>query len=337
MAFDDRDTPAPDRRVTLTLLIVLLSEVILVFSADYFASVYASIAAFFMIPAAIGGLFSQLSDPFGRQAPMGCFVFPTLALLAIVAVAWLVFGEGVICIAMVLPLWVPAAVVGAVVNRYNARRNRRFNDLSRMNSVAWLALPLLLITTEAAVPPDWQHRSVVREIVIEAGPDDVWPFLLSVPNISEHEGRTNFTQDILGVPKPTNATLVMRQGTLVRIAHWGTDLSFEEVVTENKPGKRLGWRFVFPDESVQHHTDRHISPDGPLLKIESGRYDLQALDNGGARLRLTTTYRMKTRLSAYLGWWGERLLGDVENNVLTVIKDRAEGRESKAASGSSAI
>lgn len=326
MTFDGRDEPPPNRWLTLALLLALLGAVVVVFNLDDFAGAYAGIAAFLMIPAAIGGLISQVSDPGGRQTPMGCFFWPTVGLIGITALAWLIFGEGAICIAMVLPIWVPAAVAGALVNRYNAKRDRRLNDSARLNSVAWLIIPILLVASEAAVPPDWQARSVVREVVIDAKREDIWPLLLRVPKISRREGVSNFTQDILGVPRPTNADLITRQGRLVRIAHWGNDLSFEEIIAVKTPGETLGWRFVFPDKSVQSHTDHHISPNGSVLKIDSGRYDLLALDNGRSLLRLTTEYRMRTRLGGYLGWWGERLLGDVQNNVLAVIRDRAEGR-----------
>lgn len=326
MAFDGRDAPEPNRSLTIALLALLLGAIVGVFSSDYFASAYAGIGAFLMIPAAIGGLFSQLSDPAGRWKLMGCFFWPTIGLLMLALVAWLLFGEGAICIAMVLPLWAPAAIVGALVTRYNARRDHQANDPSRLNGVGWLALPILLLTSEAVAPPDWQSVSVVREVAIDANRDEIWPLLQNVRNISSHEGLGNFTHDVLGVPRPTDADLVRRDGKLIRIAHWGRDLRFEEIITDRTAGELLQWTFAFPDKSVQLHTDRHISPNGPLLKIETGRYDLDAIGEGRSRLRLTTTFRMRTRFAGYLGWWGETLLGDVQDNVLEIIKARAEGR-----------
>jgi hypothetical protein len=38
---------------------------------------------------------------------------------------------------------------------------------------------------------------------------------------------------------------------------------------------------------------------------------------------LATTYRMRSRLGWYAALWGERMLGDVEANVLAIIKQRA--------------
>ncbi|MBU0557640.1 MAG: hypothetical protein KKD64_09480 [Alphaproteobacteria bacterium] len=330
MAFDGRDEPLPNRLLTLALLLLLLCAIVAFFNIEYFASAYAGIVAFLVIPAAIGGLISHLFDPGGRQTPMGCFFWPTVGLLVIVTFAWAIFEEGAICIAMVLPIWIPAAIFGALMNRYNARRDRQHNNPARLNSVAWLSIPLLMVTWDATMPTHWQTRSVVREVVIDANREDIWPLLLRVPNISRGEGVANFTQDILGVPRPTHADLVARADRLVRIAHWGEDLSFEEAIIVKKPGELLSWQFVFPNKSVQYHTDNHISPNGPLLKIDSGRYELLALRNGRSLLRLTTEYEMRTRLGVYLGWWGERLLGDVQDNVLAVIKDRAEGRKANS-------
>jgi hypothetical protein len=44
-------------------------------------------------------------------------------------------------------------------------------------------------------------------------------------------------------------------------------------------------------------------------------------------VRLTTQYRMRSHLAPYLGLWGERMLGDVEANVLAIIQQRAEAAE----------
>ncbi len=326
MAYDEREAPPPppNRTLVLALLAVLLISVVAVFNLGYFANAYAGLAAFLMIPAAIGGLISLLYDPAGRRFSLGCFLWPTIGLLVLTAIAYFVFGEGAVCIAMVLPLWIPAAIVGALVSRYNAKRGRRINNSARLNSIAWLSIPLLLITAETVAPPHWEIHHVTREAIIDAEREKVWPLLLNVPDIAGVEGTANFSQDVLGIPRPTDAELIVRSGKLVRVAHWEENVRFEEEISILKPGEALGWQFSFPDDSVQQHTDHHISPDGPLLKIETGRYDLVQLSNGKTLVRLTTQYRMRTRLGGYLVWWGERLLGDVQGNVLAIIKKRAE-------------
>lgn len=161
-------------------------------------------------------------------------------------------------------------------------------------------------------------------MVVDAPPEKIWPLLVAIPGIGHDEGIRTVTHDWLDVPRPSDARLFRGDGELVRVARWGDDIRFEEQITEFVPDRAIGWRFAFPDNSVQRYTDRHISPDGPMLRIETGRYDLAELPDGRTRLILTTSYSMRTRLGWYLGWWGERLLGDVSENVLAIVAARAE-------------
>ncbi len=311
--------------LSLGLLAVLLGSSLFVFYGNGFENFYSGYAALLAIPAALGGLISQFSDPDGSQSPVGCFLVPTLAILGLVALAWLFFGEGAICIVMVLPFWVSAAITGALVNRWNARRRKLDSSANRFLNAGWLALPLILLFWEQGHPPIWQEVSVTREVRIMATAQKVWPLLIEISKISLSEGKTNFTQDVLGVPRPSEAVLQGTQPTLVRKARWGKDLRFDEVITELKPQREIVWNFSFPDNSVQRYTDRHISPDGPMLKIASGRYAIEGVSPGVTRVRLTTKYCMRSQLAFYFRVWGEILLGDIQSNVLTIVKDRAEG------------
>jgi len=316
-----------DRRVTLGLIALLIVALGYLVYFSRFEFTFAGIGALLAVPAAIGGLTSQLFDPDGEHPPMGCFVWPTLALVGLVAMAFVVFDEGAICIAMVLPVWLPAALAGALVNRWNARRLARWSrSPERFYSAAWLVLASLLVLADEASPPPWETRKVTRSITIAASPEDIWPLLVAIPAIGGDEGRATITHDLLAVPRPSDARLVVRDGRLVRQARWGADIRFEERIVEWRPNRRIAWRFAFTDSLVQDHTDRHISPAGPILRIEDGGYELVPLSSGVTQVRLTTRYRMRSRLSGYLGWWGERLLGDIEANVLAIVKARAEAR-----------
>lgn len=171
-------------------------------------------------------------------------------------------------------------------------------------------------------PPAWTEREVVREITVTAKPSDVWPKLVEIRHVKSGEGRWTFSHDILGIPRPVDAQVARDSGPIVRHARWGEGIRFEEHVVSERFGKEMHWRFSFPDSSLQNHTDRHIAPDGESLRIVSGGYELEPLAGGRTRVRLTTRYAMKTRLPEYMEWWGERLLGDVQGNVLQIIADR---------------
>ena len=43
-------------------------------------------------------------------------------------------------------------------------------------------------------------------------------------------------------------------------------------------------------------------------------------------MTLDTRYRIRTPVNAYSAWWGEVFLGDIHDNLLAVIKARAEER-----------
>ena len=314
---------SPDRRVTLVSLALLAGAASYLFAAGGLQSEYAGVASLLLIPAALGALVGNLSDPEGRGSLANLLLWPPLLILGLTGVGWLFFNEGAICIAMVLPLWLPAAVGGALANRWNARRTRRARERDLL-SVGWVVLPLSILLIERGQPPAWQERLVTRQAVVSATPEQLWPAVLSIPTIAATEGRATLTHDALGVPRPREAMLVRRGGRLVRSARWGSELRFDEIVTRIEPHSTLAWRFAFGDDSVQRYTDRHIAPDGPMLKILGGSYRLQPLAGGRSLLTLETRYRMRSPLAPYLAWWGERLLGDVQDNILAIVEQRAE-------------
>jgi hypothetical protein len=317
--------PKQDARISAILLAVLLGAIPYLFYGLENGPDGVGIAVLLAIPASLGGLFARLIDPDGQMSPMGCFGWPTLFLLGLVALAVLLFREGAICVAMILPLWLPAAAVGALVNRLGARRKRQREGTStELQAAGWLLLPALALSADALAPVWWQDVSVRREVVIAASAERIWPVLHSIPAIEPQEGKANFTQDVLGIPRPSSAEVVWEKGRLIRKARWGPDAHFQEIITRSVPLRELAWNFSFQDGSIQAYTDRHISPDGPTLKIATGGYRLTPLTNGKTRLTLTTTYRMRARLGGYLRLWGEILLGDIQENVLAIVKQRAE-------------
>jgi hypothetical protein len=310
------------RKPTLVALAIFVTLVALTVYGPDFGVEWGGIAMLLGIPFALGMLVGQAID---RDQTMGCFVWPTLSVIALLFVAYLIFGEGVICIAMVMPIWIAAAVGGAVASIWTYRRKVEGNDQEdshRISLAAWTVLPVFLVAAETTLRPAWSEHEVIREVTVRARPADVWPHLVEIRNVGSGEGRWTFSHDVLGIPRPVDAQVVHLNGTAVRKAQWGEGIRFEERIVYERPGTAMRWRFVFPDTSLQDHTDRHIAPDGESLRILSGGYELQPLPGGQTRIRLITRYAMKTRLPDYMAWWGERLLGDVQNNVLQVIADR---------------
>lgn len=326
MSYLDRNPGQDNSLVSIVLVAVMaVSFAFLVFGAG-FETAYAGYGALIAIPFAFGALVTQSSNNFSW---LGCLGTPIVLFAISLGLVW--FGvEGLVCVAMVMPFWIVAAIGGGLMSVWLKRQeiieqgDRDSEPPVVLKSIGFAAAPFVIIFAEAASPPNWQAEVVERSVIVESSVDRVWPLLISIPSISTEEGTSTFTHDWLGIPRPTDAMLVSTPHGLVRKAWWGQDVRFEEAITDLEPGQRIGWQFRFPDDSIRQHTDRHISPDGPMLRILNGEYRLQSLSDGTTRVTLATTYQMRTRLGTYFAFWGEILLGDVEHNVLEIIRSRAE-------------
>ncbi len=303
----------------LAMLVCMLTGVLLLNSGAMESS-YAGFGFLLLIPFALGGLATGAGLKLYTSA--GCIFAPVVLFAIIFPFVYFGLAEGLICILMALPFWLAAGLGGGLAAYLIRRRSER--GVARVNVVALLTVPFVLIYIEEVSPPQWEEHEVVRSVTIAASADEVWPLLVSIPGITRDEGKATFTHDWVGIPRPGEARLITRGGALVREAKWGEDIRFEERVTHLAPGRSIEWDFAFPDDSVQAYTDRHIAPDGPLLQIARGGYRIEPLGDDRVRVTLHTTYRMRSRLSWYLEAWGELLLGDVEDNILTIIKQRAE-------------
>lgn len=249
----------------------------------------------------------------------------TIAVVAVVVGAVLL-REGVICLAMLAPLWILAGVPGALM-AYALRpasRNSAQSLRSTFNAWSVLLVPIVAMAIEPLFPPPQQMVTVTSAQTIAASPATIWPHLLSIRSIDGAEGHSTMTHSLLRVPRPIDAALSGAGVGAIRYARWADGIRFEERITDWRSGQAISWRFHFPDRSIQHRTDRHINPHGQHLSVEAGGYRLIPLPGGQTQLELWTRYRLATPVNGYARWWGRRMLGDVQSNILAIIAGRAE-------------
>ncbi|MEZ5679884.1 MAG: SRPBCC family protein [Erythrobacter sp.] len=329
MSFSDPESFQDNSFLNFTLVVAMLGCFGFLALGPGFENEYAGFGALIALPMCFGALLTLGS---GSYSPLGCLIAPiALGLLCYTLV--LLGLEGMVCVVMVMPIWFLAGLGGGLVALFVLRRQAAERDGggASVNSVGLAVLPFLLIYAETAAPPAWDARTVTRSVTIAAPAERIWPLLVSIPKVDASEGIATFTHDWLGIPRPSEALLVTRGDQPVRLAKWGDNARFEEVVTHIAPGHEISWDFAFPDPSLQNRVDQHVSPDGEMLKIASGSYQLETLDDGRTRVTLSTSYAMRTRFDWYFGFWGERLLGDVQDNVLAIVKDRSETAAQAAA------
>ena len=63
---------------------------------------------------------------------------------------------------------------------------------------------------------------------------------------------------------------------------------------------------------------------GPHFDILDGAYTIEPLDEGRVILHLSSRHRLNTKLNFYGGFWTDLILRDIQNYILSVIKQRAE-------------
>lgn len=318
--------PTPKRRWTSRLVVGFATALAIAFSVYVLINVskvggpwVASLWFLGLLPAVLCALICYIADP-DQDRPAILYWQVPLWLVGLVDVgSALIFREGVICMLMLSPIWLASGWIGAFLLRSQRRRLGR-NTLQS----SFLIIPLAAALVEAQIPIPHDQVLLSRSILVHASPSEIWPFAVANPAISPREGRWTITHDLIGLPRP-RATVLDGSGVgAVRTAYWGDDINFQEQITDWAPGRRLGWTFHFGNRSLQDYTDKHISPDGPFLKIDTGDYTIRQISPETALVTLDTRYIAMTHVNFYARLWGELMLGDVQDNVLSIIKVRAE-------------
>ncbi len=301
------------------LALVIALSAFLILSLSHSGSVwFASIWFLALLPALLCALICYIGDP-DRTRPENFYWGVPIALCAIVGLASIfVIKEGVICLVMLLPVWLFSGWLGAFAMRSQRQRRGRAVESS------FLIIPLVAAMIESQIPIPHETVTLSRSVLVRAQPEEIWHYAVSSRNIGADEGHWTITHNIIGMPRPRESVVSGAGVGAVRTAYWGDDVNFEERVTVWEPGRKLGWRFNFTNSTVQNYTDKHISPDGEFLKIDSGDYVLRRVSADMTELTLTTRYIAKTHVNPYAKLWGELMMGDIEENVLAIIKQRSE-------------
>jgi hypothetical protein len=274
-----------------------------------------------VLPAALSAVLAWAADPW-RERGLGFYLLVPVVLVGIVILlSAAVLREGVICILILSPLWLLAGWAG-VLTAWWLRRRMHGNGVQ---CAALLALPLLVMQAEPYVPLPVGEVTVTRTAVVAAPVERIWPLLRGIEEVRPGEGRWNLSQDVIGIPRPRGARLVGEGVGAERRADWGAGIRFRERIVEWRPGRRIGWDFRFDDLSGWAFTDRHLMPDSPYFRVVSGGYTMEPLGPGRTRVRLETRYRLRTPVNGYAALWGELFLGDLEDNLLALVRQRAEG------------
>lgn len=276
-----------------------------------------------ILPAAVSAFVAYVADPWGERSRRFYFMMPVWLLLAIIVASLVILREGVICVLLLSPLWLVSGLIGAWIT-YASRRRRRDRAGGTTYCSALLLTPLLAMQVEPYVPLPTDTVCVTRSAVIHASPAALWPLLRGIPDVRPGEGTWTLSQDVIGIPRPRGARLIGAGIGADRYADWGHHIRFRERITEWDMYRRIGWRFIFDDIAGWGFTDRHLMPDGPYFRVTRGGYTVEPIGPGLTRVTIDTEYRITTPVNRYSELWGQLFLGDLETNLLALIRGRAE-------------
>lgn len=231
--------------------------------------------------------------------------------------------EGAICLIMGFVIYAPLASCGGICTCLILRWKRP----AKLNAVAivpFLFIPPITTFVEGYFDIPVSYHEVHTEITIHASPEKIWSEIIRVRPITEPI--TGFFYR-MGFPKPIEATLSHEGIGGVRMASFERGLVFVETVTDWEPEKLLSFGIKVDPNSVPTTTlDKHVVVGGRYFDVLRGTYSIEPKSDGTSVLHLSSRFRVSTNFNFYAGPWARFLMGDIQNSILQVIRERCEER-----------
>ena len=275
-----------------------------------------SAALFFGSPFAMGALTGFMFNRRYDASLSQTLRVTTMMFAAVAGIVFLLATEGVLCIAMAMPLALTTGLGGALLGRVIALVGQR-----NVPPVLYALLVLPLSASLEPAPGVIVHE-VQTAIEIEARPDLVWPHVIAFRPIDE-------PRDWLfrmGIAYPQYATIegtgigavrycVFSTGAFVEpITHWDAPerLSFN-VTASPAPLREL----TFSDNVAPPHLDGYLRP-------QRGEFRLVPLPGGRTRLEGSTWYELAMGPEWYWQMFSDYLIERIHRRVLEHIKNEVE-------------
>ncbi len=268
-------------------------------------------------PFLVGAVSAFIHNRNGTASYKSSFTVATLTMV-IVGLAILLFAlEGVICVAMALPVSIPMAIMGAGIGHRIARTR---TDGRYPLSVLILMLPLLMGAEHTMKrTPEFE---VVSSIEINAPPEAVWPHVIGFAELPPPD-RWIFQ---VGIAYPRRATIKGTGVGAIRRCEFSTG-AFVEPITRWEPPARLTFDVIEqPPPMHEFSPYRHVHPphlDG-YLRSTKGEFRLTALSGNRTLLEGSTWYELDIRPLDYWTHWSDAIIHHIHLRVLRHIKREVE-------------
>jgi hypothetical protein len=245
-----------------------------------------------------------------------------LSVLLFVLGTMIVMFEGLICAALISPLFALLGAIGGLIMGAACRLGRHASRVLR----GFMLLPLLLLGLESNSELPTRIYEIERAVLIEASPEAVWKQLQHVRDIQPSEVEHAWAFRI-GAPLPQSG-ISTHVDVPVRRVTMGRHVYFDQVVAESRENEYVRWTYRFYEDSFPPHAfDDHVKIGGRHFDIIDTAYTLAAAGTG-TRLLIRTRYRLSTRFNWYAGPLVEALMIDVADVYLEMYRTRSAQRRS---------
>ncbi|MEO6148778.1 MAG: hypothetical protein ABIN95_08570 [Mucilaginibacter sp.] len=295
------------------------------FETDSLSNLFAimSLSFIFLVPFGIGCLTVYFSSVKQIEKPGYRFTAPWIPVLLFLIITMAFSMEGAACWIMILPVFLIASSFGGYFGAYLKLKKKK--DENTYISVLVL-LPFLIAPVEHYIGA---HPSVYKAytyIDIDAGKADIWQNVTRVKAIKQEQDKGWLTSS-LGFPRPIRAELNYNGVGGYRKAIFDKGLVFHEQVTAYTEEKNMSFTITAnPYEIPSATMDEHVVIGGDYFDVMDGTYELEQLSPKKYRLHLYSHFKLSTTFNFYAALWASWIMKDIQNNILQVIKQRAEQR-----------
>jgi hypothetical protein len=273
---------------------------------------------FVVLPVVVG---IQSTLLLARRQPItrGDAIRVSLAAIVLFGVALLMLAfEGVICLAMAMPIAAPLALFGGLAGYEIHRLHAAEHPVTML---LLFALPPFAPTLERALRLQADTFTVTTEIELAAPPDRVWHTILQ----QSHLPRPSQLMFRAGVAYPIESHIEGSGLTATRYCDFSTGKLVEPVLIW-KPEQQLRFTVASNPLPMQEWTPyAQIHPphlDG-FLVARQGEFLITALPGGRTRLAATTWYQHHLWPARYWRGWSDYIIHQVHGIVLENIRQRA--------------
>ncbi len=314
-----------NKKIIIIIAIPLLFGLIMrfLFDSESLAALFSvmSVSFILLVPFAIGAItiyFSSIESVKG----LGYRIFmPWVPILGLLTLTIAISMEGWACWLMALPIFLPAASVGGLTaGHFKLKKHRNENTYISI----LVLLPFFVSPIEQLIGSIPGIYEAYTYIDIRADRSKIWNNVTRVKPINQEQDKGWLTRT-LGFPRPVRAELNYNGVGAYRKAIFDKGLVFHEDVKSYVDQRSMHFSIkANPYEIPSTTMDKHVVIGGNYFDVLDGTYVLQQLSPNIYRLHLYSHFKLTTTFNFYASWWAGWIMKDIQDNILQVIKQRAE-------------